>query len=217
MTTSAQLVNRVRTNINEPARNADPQRDDLEIAQWLQDGLYDYVSKVPADAVPETITQATFSATYWHVTSDFIKLMHVVISHGVQTSTQTVTVTEQCKILDADEEYVANFSPLWAGAWAKFDKVGSTKCIKAGPNCYSGTITYIGLPSAIASCNVTFPLTAGHEEPIVNYATAMALAKINDEDAPAYLDRYERRVMAEQGIKYPRRRKVEKEDPQPYE
>jgi hypothetical protein len=219
MTTSAQLVDRVRSNINEPAGNADPQRSDEEIAQWLQDGMFDYISKIPADAVSELITQATFSGTYWHIEPKFVKLLHVVIDHAVTPSgaTTSTTLTEQCKILDVDEEYFALYAPSWAGAHAKFGKVGSTKSINAGPNCLSGTITYIGLPATIASCNVTFPLTMGHEEPIVNYATAMALAKVNDEDAPRYLERYEARVAAEQGVKYTRRRKVEKEDPQPYE
>ena len=83
-----------------------------------------------------------------------------------------------------------------------------------GPNCYSGTVTYIGLSSSLSSSTSTFPLTAGHEEPVVNYATAMALAKVNDEDAPRYLEAYQARIDAENGIKYTRRRKVEKQDPQ---
>jgi hypothetical protein len=214
--TSAQLVDRVRSNVNEPFSNDDPQRSDSEIAQWLTDGMYDYVSKVPADAIPECIMQATFSGSYWHISSDYIKLLHVVIDHAVTPTgaTTSTTLTEQCKILDVDEEYIRLYHPPTAGAWAKFDKYGSTKSIECGPSCYSGTVTYIGLPSSVASCNVTFPLTDGHAEPIVNYATAMALAKINDEDAPRYLERYEMRIAAEQGVKYTRRRKIEKEDPQ---
>jgi hypothetical protein len=218
MTTSAELVDRVRANINEPAGNQDPQRSDQEIAQWLADGMYDYVSKIPADAIPECIVKATFSGTYWHITSDFIKLLHVVVDHAVTPdgSTASTTLTEQAKILSIDEVTLSLYTPPWAGAWAKFDKLGSTKCIIAGPTCYSGTITYIGLPANIASCSVTFPLTMGHEEPIVNYASAMALAKLNDEDAPRYLERYEARVAAEQGVKYTRKRKIEKEDPEAY-
>ena len=216
MTTSADLVDRVRSGINEPAGNDDPQRTDSEIAQWVTDAMYDYISKIPADAVPELVQQATFSGTYWHITSDFIKLLHVNLTHTITVTgaTTSKTLIEQCKVLDIDEEYIALYSPPWAGAWAKFGKVGSTKSLCMGPNAVSGTITYIGLPASVASCNVTFPLTMGHEEPIVNYATAMALAKLNDADADRYLERYERRVAAEQGMKYTKRRKVEKQDPQ---
>lgn len=216
ITTSAALVDRVRSNINEPASNQDPQRTDSEIAQWLTDGLDDYIAKVPADAIPELVVHETFSGTYWPISNDYIKLLHVVIDHAVTPSGATISTTlvEQCKILDIDEEYYALFAPSWAGSWAKFDRIGDAHVIKAGPNCYSGTVTYIGIPGGLATCNVTFPLTREHEEPIVNYATAMALAKLNDEDAPRYLERYEMRVAAEQGVKYTRRRKVDKEDPQ---
>jgi hypothetical protein len=214
--TSAQLVDRVRANINEPFSNDDPQRTDQEIAQWLQDGVLDYISKVPADAIPELIVHETFSGTYWPVSNNYIKLLNVVIDHYVTPtgSTASTLIKEQCKVLDIDEEYFALYAPAWAGAWAKFDRIGDDHVIKAGPNCYSGTVTYIGIPGSISSCNVTFPLTASHEEPIVNYGTAMALAKLNDEDAPRYLERYEMRVAAEQGVKYTRKRKVEKVDPQ---
>ncbi len=214
--TSAELVDRVRSNVNEPAGNDDPQRTDQELAQWLTDGIYDYVSKVPADALPELVVHETFSGTYWPISNNYVKLLHVVIDHAVipMGSTVSTVVTENCKILDIDDEYVALHQPSWAGAWAKFDRIGSEHVIKAGPTCYSGTVTYIGLPGSIASCNVTFPLDAEHEEPIVNYATAMALAKINDEDAPRYLERYEARVASEQGVKYTKRRKVDKEDPE---
>ena len=216
MTTSAQLVDRVRSNLNEPASNQDPMRSDQEIAQWLDDAVRDYISKIPADAVPELVVHKTFSGTYWSITTDFIKLLHVVISHGCTPSgaTTSTTLAEQCKVLDIDEEYMALYSPSWAGAWAKFDRIGTAHVIKAGPTCYSGTITYIGIPSSIASCNVTYPLNFMHEEPIVNYATSKALDKINDEDAPRFMEMYNMRIAAENGVKYPQRRKVEKEDPQ---
>lgn len=222
MTTSANLIDRVRSNANEPAGNAEPMRSDSEIAQWLDDGIRDYISKVPADAVPELVCHKTFSGEYWPITSDYIKLLHVVVSHGVTPSGATLSTTliEQCKVLDIDEEYYALYAPSWAGAWAKFDRVQTstltdtnTHAIKAGPNCYSGTVTYLGIPDSVADGESVFPLTAQHEEPIVNYATSMALAKINDEDAPIYMEKYNMRVAAEQGIKYNRKRKVEKADP----
>lgn len=211
MTTSAELVNRVRRNINEPAENQDPLRSDPEIAQWLTDALYDYVSKIHADSVPELVVHSTFTGSYWSITSDYIKLLHVVIDHTISGST---TATEQAFVLDIDNESMALYMPAVMGAWCSFDRNDTGgHVIKCGPNCYQGTVTYIGLPSSVASCNTTFPLDMEHEEPIVNYATHQALAKVNDEDAPRYMERYNERVAAELNQKYPRKRKVEKVDP----
>lgn len=207
MTTSAELVDRVRSNINEPAGNNEPLRTDPEIAQWLQDALFDYIQKIPADATPELITHRTFTDNYWVITSDYLRLLHVVIDH---TISGTTTATEQCYVLNIDEEYIALYMPPYMGAWAKFDKIGADDVIKAGPNSISGTVTYLGLPSEISSCNATFPLDLEHEEPIVNYATSKALAKINDEDAPKYMELYNMRIAAE-NERYPRPWKVEKE------
>jgi hypothetical protein len=209
MATSAELVDRVRSNINEPFSNDDPQRTDQEIAQWLTDGLYDYVQKIPADGAPELVVHSTFTGDYWEIPADYMRLLHVVVSHtigGIQV------VTEQAYVLNVDEVYLCQWYPGGLGAWARFDRIGSTHVIRSGPNVFSGTITYIGLPNSLATCNVTFPMGAEHEEPIVNYATAMALAKINDEDAPRYLERYNERIMAENG-RYPQPKKVEKERP----
>jgi hypothetical protein len=230
MTTCAQLIDRCRSNLNEPAGNAEPMRSDSEIAQWLDDAVRDYISKIPADAVPELVVHATFSGEYWQITTDFVKLLHVIIDHGVTPSgaTTSTTLVEQCKPLDIDEEYFALNAPSWAGSWCKFDRVQTSTIsdtnahvIKAGPACYSGTVTYIGIPSSITVVNTTtgitynasFHLTAQHEEPVVNYATSMALAKINDEDAPVYMDKYNQRVMAENGMKYTTKRKVERKEP----
>lgn len=206
MTTSAELVSRVRSNINEPELNDDPLRSDPEIAQWLTDGLYDYVQKIPADAIPEIVTHATFSGDYWVITSDYLRLLHVVINH---TISGTTAFKEQAYVLNVDEVYLHEYYPSGVGGWARFDKIGADQVIRTGPNTIEGTITYLGLPGSLASCNTTFPLDMEHEEPIVNYATAMALAKINDEDAPRYLERYEKRVEAE-NARYPLPYKVEK-------
>ena len=129
MTTAASLISRVRSNINEPTGNAEPQRTDTEILQWLTDGQYDYTSKIPADAVPELLQQSTFGTTYWNVPDTFVKPLHIIISHAVQPTGATLSTTliEQCKILDIDEETAVFYWPSWAGAWAKFGKVGSTR------------------------------------------------------------------------------------------
>jgi hypothetical protein len=210
VTVSAELVQRVRSNINEPAENNDPLRSDLEIAQWLQDGLLDYIAKIPADAVPELVVHQTFSGELWSITDDYLRLLHVVIDHVLTVGTISQTITEQAYVLDVDEQNLVLYHPAIMGAWARFDREGGDHVIRCGPNCLSGTITYIGIPDSIAHCNSIFPLGQEHEEPIINYATNQALGKVNDEDAPRYMERYKERVAAE-NARYSRPWKTEKE------
>jgi len=187
-----------------------------ELISNLNAGIYDYISKVPAESVPTLIKEATFSGTYWNCATDYVKVLHVIIDHGVTPSgsTTSTTLTEQCKILDIDEEYYALYAPAWAGAWAKYTTIGDNHSIKMGPSAYSGTVTYIGLPSTIASASSTFPLGSEHEEPIMNFAIAQALSKTNAQEAATYMARYDQRIATEQGVKFPQRHKVEKADPQ---
>ncbi len=189
---------------------------EAELIAAINAGLYDYVSKIPSDAVPELVKVTTFSGSTWSIASDFTKILHVVVSHGVTPSgsTTSTTIVEQCKILDVDEEYYALYAPGWAGAWAKFSSGAGGHQIKAGPNCYSGTVTYIGIPSAITSATASFPLGQEHEDPVMNFAAGMSLAKVNYQASQGYLERYDMRIAAENGVKYPRRKKVEKADPQ---
>jgi hypothetical protein len=211
VTVSAELVERVRSNINEPASNNDPLRGDLEIAQWLQDGLLDYIAKIPADAVPELVVHKTFTGSYWSITDDYLRLLHVVIDHVLTIGSTSMTLTEQAYVLDVDEQNLVLYQPAIMGAWARFDRDDTGEhVIRAGPNCVSGTITYLGIPASIAHCNSIFPLGQEHEEPIVNYATNQALGKVNDEDAPRYMERYKERVAAE-SARYTRPWKTEKE------
>lgn len=203
MTTSADLVARVRTNINEPIANADPQRLDFEIAQWLQDAQLDYISKIPADAIPELVEEKLAVGNQWTRTADFVKLLHIVVNH---TISGTVTRSEQATILNIDEVYITLYNPgAWTGAWAQFRK----DVIEFGPNAIGATIRYIRVPANISDCNGNFELDIEHEEPIVNYATAMALAKINDADAERYLQRYVERIQFEHQ-KYYQPYKIEK-------
>ena len=213
VTVSAELVERVRSQINEPADNNDPLRSDLEIAQWLQDGLLDYIAKVPADALPELVVHATFTGEYWSISDDYLRLLHVVIDHTLTVGSTSVTLTEQAYVLDVDEQNLVLYHPAIMGAWARFDRDDTGEhVIRAGPNCVSGTITYLGIPASIAHCNSIFPLGQEHEDPIVNYATNKALSKVNDEDAPRYMELYNARVAAENN-RYTRPWKTEKESP----
>lgn len=211
VTVSAELVERVRSNINEPAANNDPLRSDLEIAQWLQDGLLDYVAKIPADAVPELVVHKTFTGEYWSITDDYLRLLHVVVDHVLTIGTISQTLVEQAYVLDVDEQNLVLHYPAIMGAWARFDRDDTGEhVIRCGPLCVSGTVTYLGFPDSIAHCNSIFPLGQEHEDPIVNYATNKALSKVNDEDAPRYMELYNLRVQAE-NVRYTRPWKTEKE------
>lgn len=194
MTTATDLVTRVRTNVNEPTGQTDPLRSDVEIIQWLEDGVHDYMSKVPAEAFPSMQTSKTFSASSCTLPADYLKLIVVVIDHTMSGSgTTTVTMTDKAYMLRSDENWLAANWPVGPGAWAQFQGAS----ILVGPHPVSGTLTYLKKPGTLSTSSSTFDLPAQHEEPVVNYATAMALGKVNDTDAERYLTSYNTRIKAE--------------------
>lgn len=195
MTTSADLIARVRSNIAETEATIDPQRTDVELARWLNDGQLDYVSKIPADAVPELIEEATPTGSTWTRPDDFMKLLHIVVNHTLSGST---SLSEEATILAVDEVYLTLNYPTGYGAWAQFRK----DVIAFGPNAFSATVRYIKVPEDISDPCAVFELDPEHEEPVVNYATAKALNKINDADSSKYMDFYANRVNAENGKYY---------------
>ncbi len=191
MTAVATLIERVRSNINEPLTNDDPQRSDQEIADWLQEAQIDYISKVPADAFPEIIEEVFQSGGAWTVALDYIKLLQVLVNHNVPIGGSTV---ETAYVLPIDGEYLAQRWPSGLGAWAKFHE----NAIRYGPQAISSTITYQRQPRALGDICVESELDDEHDGAIVLYATAMALNKLNDEDADKYMSAYTTRVEAEQ-------------------
>jgi len=202
-TTVIDLVQRVRSNINESPATIDPQRTDEEIARWLQESQLDYISKIPADAVPELIEEVTASGSSWARAADFVKLLSFQVSH---TISGTSTVTEPATVLAIDDDYAVRYYPFLMGAWAQFRK----DVIAFGPNAYFAYIRYQRAPADISDVCATFELDAEHEEPVVNRATAKALDKINDADAERYMTLYNDRVAAEAGPKYYQPLRVEK-------
>jgi hypothetical protein len=202
-TTVLDLVQRVRSNINESPATIDPQRTDDEIARWLQESQLDYISKIPADAVPELIEEVVSGDSSWTRAADFVKLLSVQVSH---TISGTSTITEPATILSIDDDYQVQYYPFLLGAWAQFRK----DVIAFGPNAYLAYIRYQRAPADISDVCATFEMDAEHEEPIVNRATAKALSKINDADAERYMTLYNDRVAAEAGPKYYQPLRVEK-------
>jgi hypothetical protein len=194
VTTAQDLVTRCRTNINEPSGQTDPLRSDVEIIQWLEDGVHDYMSKVPAEAFPSMQTGKTFSTSSCTLPTDFLKLIVVVVDHTMSGSgTSTVTMSDKAYMLRSDENWLAANWPVGPGAWAQFQ--GNS--ILVGPQPSGGTVTYLKKPGTLSTSSSTFDLPSQHEEPIVNYATAMALGKVNDTDAERYLTSYNMRIQAE--------------------
>lgn len=205
MTTSAELVARVRANINEPSTTVDPLRLDEEIAQWVQDGQMDYIQKIPGDAVPEMVAETTPTGANWTIPTDFLRLIVCNVNH---TISGTVTLTEEASIISSDDTYMTLYYPGGMGAWAQFREA----VLAFGPNAYGATIRYFRLPTNLNDPCATLDLGEEHEEPICNYATSKALAKVNDRDAAAYMAKYDSRVAAEQG-RYPIPLRVEKAPP----
>lgn len=189
MTATSALITRCRTNINEPTGQTDPLRTDVEIIQWLQDGVGDYMSKLPVDAFPTLLATATFSGSVCSFPTDYLKLVEIMVNHTMSGSTTEIA---RAYALSSDEGWMAANWGL-VGAWMQF-KGGA---ISLGPNAIAGTMSYIKSPTVLSSSSTTFGLPQQHEEPIVNYATAMALGKINDTDAERYLNSYNMRIAAE--------------------
>jgi hypothetical protein len=205
VTLSAEMVERVRSQINEPASTTDSLRTDFEIAQWLQDGQLDYISKIPVDALPETIEEEAPVGDTWTRPDGFVKLLVILVNHAISS---TVTQQEEATVLSVDESYLTLYYPGGLGTWAQFRK----NVIAFGPNATGATIRYQKVPTNISDPCATFGLNVEHEEPIVNYATAKALAKINDADAERFMALYNDRVAAENN-KYPKPYRAEKAPP----
>jgi hypothetical protein len=157
--------------------------------QWLEDGVHDYMSKIPVDAFPTLIVNATFSGSTCSFPTDYLKVVEVIVNHTVSGSDTQIV---RAYALAADEGWLAqNWGNI--GAWVQF-RAGS---LSVGPNAISGTLSYVKTPAAMSTGSSTFGLPAQHEEPVVNYATAMALGKVNDTDAERYLSAYNNRIAAE--------------------
>lgn len=192
MTLASDLLTVVRSNINEPSTITDPQRSDTELLAWLDQAMFDYLQKVPREHFPELIQRTTFTGTYIAVPSDYLFFHSMVINH---TLSGTLTGVDECWVLDPGETYFVNNYPGYMGAYCQF--VGAN--INAGPNCFAGTLSYVKRPTHITTGSITFGLNHEHETPIVNYATALALAKVNDADAENYLALYTDSVAAKIG------------------
>jgi len=190
-TSASDLIERVRANINEAERVEDPARENWELLMWLTDGLMDYTSKIPGDAFPELIKQASATGNSIPIPSDYIKTLQVKVTHSIPSG----TATEIASILEADEEWLLLNHPVGMGAVAIF----RADRIDIGPNATSGILTYQKSPTPILDPCGEFPLSSCHENAIVDYATAKALAKLQDAGAEIYMGLYNARVQAEQG------------------
>lgn len=189
MTTASALVTQVRANIREITADL---RTDVQIRQWLEDAINDYIIAVPADSVPELLATTITATNAINRPADFIKFSHVTVNHTI--SGTTVVTNDPAYIMRTDERYLAENWPGGVGAWCQL-RAG---IIYFGPNAYGATVEYIGKPGEIASSDgATFPLDLEHEPPIVDYATAKALRQSNDADAEFYEKRYETRIRAE--------------------
>jgi hypothetical protein len=193
MTTNAQLLSRVRTNINEPATVATPYRSDAEIYQWLQDSQMDYLHRVPQEHFPELQTSVTFSGTRCSLPTDYLFFYSLTVSH---TLSGTYTGVDDCFLLAPGESYMVLNYPTALGAWAQI----AGAFINAGPNVYSGTLTYVKTPVSLGSTSsVTLSLSEEHESALVAYATAQALSKTNDADSDLWISNYSALVEAKGG------------------
>jgi hypothetical protein len=195
MTTSAELVTRVRSNIYETAgATGELSRTDEEIGQWLADSCYDYISKLPSDAFPELLVETPVLSFPWALPDDFEKLVEVVVIHTVSST----SVTEPAYVLKSDESYLRLRHTDGLGAWAQIREIGGTVSIDAGPSATGGFVKYVKVPVNLKPPSAQLSLDIEHEEPIVNRATALALTKVNDEDSQFYMKLYDDRITAEQ-------------------
>lgn len=187
MTTNADLITRVRSNIHEPSTVTNPRRTDTEILQWLQDAQLDYVHRVPNEHFSELITSVTFSGSSVALPANYLLFHSCIVNH---TLSGTYTEVDECFVLYPGDTYIVNNYPGWAGAWCKV--TGST--ISCGPDAFSGTLCYVKTPATISSTSGTFELSIEHESAVVKYASAMALLKVNDTDSGAWMELYEQAI-----------------------
>jgi len=193
MATNAQLLSRVRTNVNEPSTVTTPLRTDAEIYQWLQDAQMDYLHRVPQEHFPELIAESTFSGTRCAIPADYLFFYSLTVS---KTLSGTYTGIEDAYLINPGENYLVNHYPTVLGAWGQI--VGAY--INAGPNVFSGTLTYVKHPTSLATTtSVTCSLSEEHESALVAYATAQALSKVNDADSDLWISNYSALVEAKGG------------------
>jgi hypothetical protein len=195
MTLNTALVTRVRSNINEPsAEVSSPLRSDGEILQWLQDGQLDYVHRVPKEHFPELISTQTFSGNSVTIPADYLFFYSCTINH---TISGTITGKDECFVIKPGENYLIDNYPTVLGAWAQV----AGAAINFGPNCISGTLSYVKVPPNISSGSVTFGMSIEHESAIVEFGSAMALLKVNDADSESHMALYEKAIASKGGQK----------------
>lgn len=186
MTLASALVTRVRANINE---STEKDRTDPQILQWLDDSQYDYLHKVPMQHFPELHTSVAFSGSTCAIPSDYMFFLGLTVNHTISG-----TFTEICDafMLSPGETYLIQNYPGNIGAWGQI----ANGQLKAGPNVFSGTLSYVKKPAAITASTVTFGLGIEHEFPLVCKASSLALLKLNDADAAAFNQLYDDNVEA---------------------
>jgi hypothetical protein len=183
MTTTAELIARVRSNINESSSVATPERTDAELIQWIQDGQFDYIDRVPGQFFPELNASVTFSGGYVDIPANFYAFNACVISH---TLSGTTTAVDECFVIKPGETYLINNYPGFMGAWAQI----RSDDIYCGPNAFAGTLSYIRKPTTLSDTGSVIELRTEHESAIVSFATMRALQKTNDSLASSWKQEY---------------------------
>jgi len=173
MTLASDLITRVRSVINESSSVTSPERTDAEILQWIQDGQLDYVDRIPGEFFPELIEESTFSGASLSLTSDYFAFHACTVSY---TMSGTYTGTTECFMERPGDTYMINNFPGYMGAYCYVK--GDT--IYAGPNVFSGTLSYIKKPTSLSTFSTTLELHSEHENALVAYAAMKALQKTND-------------------------------------
>ena len=193
MSLNTDLVTRVRSNINESSSVQSPRRTDAEILRWLQDAQLDYVHRIPKEQLPEIQASVTFSGESVSLPADYLFYYACRVNH---TISGTYTEIVDCFVINPGEDYFRDHYPSLMGAWAQI----VDEALQVGPNVISGTLSYIQTPTDISTTNsVTVSLGVEHESAIVNYATAMALLKVNDDDSDNYMSLYEGSIASKGG------------------
>ncbi|HCV42403.1 MAG TPA: hypothetical protein DGH68_02895 [Bacteroidetes bacterium] len=188
--TNGEIVARVRTNINEPSTVTTPLRSDAEIMQWLHEAQLAYLHRVPQEHFPELTKSITFSGADVALPNDYMFFHSCTVTH---TISGTVMAIDDCFMIPIGDSYLSTYYPGTLGAWAKITSGTTLSC---GPNVVSGTFTYVKHPSFTTSSNSLFDLATEHEGPVIAYATAQALLKVNDSDAATWLQLYNEAIEA---------------------
>lgn len=191
-TTAGDLVTRVRSNINESASVSTPLRTDSEIITWMQDAVLDYMHKVPQEHFPELTEDVTFSGPTIAIPDDYLFFHSCTVTRTISGTTTGIC---DCFVLTPGETYFITNYPGVLGAYCKV----APDVITCGPNVISGTLTYVKHPVVLTTSSTTFSLGHEHESAMVNKASAMALLKVNDAGAEAYLKLYDDAIAAKAG------------------